>query len=53
MKMTASQRKLSVWEEIRELDRLALPKVESLGVELAYREALKQSDRSSCTVPRD
>ena len=36
-----SERRESAWEKARELDRVALPLVESLGVEGAYRQAVE------------
>ena len=39
-KITSSERKLSAWKEVRALDRLAVPLLESLGVRDAYLRAL-------------
>ena len=35
------ERRQGAWELARELDRVALPMVESLGVEEAYRRAVE------------
>ena len=37
-----SERRRGAWEFARELDRVALPMIESLGVKEAYRRAVEE-----------
>ena len=44
--ITKSERKLSEWEDVRKLDRLAIPLINSgVGVDEAYRQAADQLER--------
>lgn len=46
--ITKSERKLSEWEDVRKLDRLAIPLINSgVGVDEAYRQAADQIEKGT------